>query len=271
MPRQPKRFLVKDLELPGLVVLDSNDSYHLRGVLRLKSGDTCLVADSKGREALALVSQFRRDGLVELKLMSSPKNLMKNSYIIVAQAIPQRGIMNALVQKAGELGIAKLIPLITKRTQVHIAGSALERVMGRWKRIAREAAKQSGNPEISVELPSTVEEILQKRGEFKQIYLAHPKAEPLNYKSVTESNVTPAKAGIQELDPRFRGGDMGSDDQPVLILIGPEGGFTEEEIDQAEKAGATVFSLFSGVLKSETAFVSIVSLFRYLLESGKAN
>ncbi len=248
MPKQPKRFLVKDLEPSGLVVLDPSDSHHLRDVLRLKSGDTCFVADSKGQEALASVSQFRPDGLVELKLMSSPKNSAKNSYIIVAQAIPQRGIMNTLVQKAGELGITKLIPLISKRTQVHIARSTLERVMKRWNRIAHEAAKQSGNPEISVETPLTFEEIFRKRTEFKQIYLAHPKAEPLDYKSVVASG-----------------------EQPILILIGPEGGFSDEEIDQAEKAGATVFSLFSGVLKVETAFVSIVSLFRYLLESGKAH
>lgn len=231
--------------------MDANDSHHLRNVLRLKLKDPCLVTDANGRQASACVHAFLPNGQVELKLASEPELIHKNSYIIVAQAMPQRGIMDALVHKAGELGIATLIPMMTERTQVRIAKSALDRVMTRWSRIAREAAKQSGNPETFIEAPVELSEILIRHKNMR-IYMAHPKAEPLDYRELTS-----AAANSKENIPS------------ALILIGPEGGFSDQEIREARQAGANVFSLFTGVLKTDTAFAGIVSLFRYFLETGK--
>lgn len=161
--------------------------------------------------------------------------------------------MDSLVQKAGELGVEFLIPLITSRTQVRIAESALKRVTERWHRIAVEASKQSGNAVTKIGLPENFEKVLERRNEFGNIFLAHPGAEPIDFKSV----IAPASQRTLSRNDR----------RSVLILIGPEGGFSEKEIGEAQAKGACIFSLYRCVLKTETAFVSIVSLFRYLLES----
>ena len=246
MPRL-RRFLVTNLPCSGRVPLNARDSHHLRHVLRLKIGDACLLADAQGNEAEAEVSSFLPDGTAEIMLTGGPEKKYEYDKIIVAQALPQRGIMDIIVQKAGELGVRELVPMITERTQIHPKGDGLKRVMNRWQRIAHEAAKQSENRAVCVGDVTTFEAVLDRRGKYSAIFLAHPR----------EQSIT-----ARELEKKICTHDSR---EPILILIGPEGGFSESELDHARHRGADIFSLPGGILKTDTAFVGLVGIFRFIL------
>lgn len=249
MPRL-RRFLVTNLPRSGRVPLNARDSHHLRHVIRLEIGDACLLADAQGNEAEAEVSSFLPDGTAELMLTGRLEKKSERGEIIVAQALPQRGIMDTIVQKAGELGVRELIPMITERTQIHPKGDGLKRAMSRWQRIAYEAAKQSENRAVCVGDVATFEAVLDRQGRYSSIFLAHPREQSIS---------------ARELEKK-----IGSRDSvgPIFILIGPEGGFSESELDHARRKGADMFSLPGGILKTDTAFVSLVSIFRFILTTA---
>ena len=143
--------------------------------------------------------------------------------------------MEWAIEKATELGIAKIVPIIPRRTDAHLAKAADKRVE-RWRRIAKEAAQQSRRlviPEIAA--PAKLAETIQKIGGTR-ILLAE-----------TEQEQT-LKSQLQNVS------------QPVTLAFGPEGGWTEDEIRQFEAAGWATATLGSTILRAETAIIAAVAI-----------
>ncbi len=156
--------------------------------------------------------------------------------------------MELVIQKAVELGVSEVIPVITRRTIVKLDKKKVEAKTARWNAVAESAAKQSGRGVIPVVRGVlSFKEALAYAGPFPVKIIAYERAEGMKT--------------LREQLGRIRPGmDAG-------IFIGPEGGFEEEEISGAESAGAVPVSLGRRILRTETAGLMVLSVAGYLLET----
>lgn len=219
------------------IVLDGHESRHLRDVLRLKKGDGVHVFDGEGREFLCRVEyidkkgvMLRSDGEVPPASPESPLELT------LAAAILKGEKFDVVVQKAVELGVTALIPLQTARCDVKISNA--EKRLDRWRKIALEAAKQSGRAKL-MEIPGIFD--LQALLEGSE---AHE-----NFVMFSERS----GAGFSSLKPN----------QKITALVGPEGGWDDTEIEAAGAKGCAIVTLGGRVLRAETAAISIAAVLQH--------
>jgi 16S rRNA (uracil1498-N3)-methyltransferase len=203
-------------------------------VLRVKSGDTIAVFDGRGHEA-----QCRVEAAGMLTMLTHTSTAPLPCRITLAQAVPKKN-MDSIVQKATELGVAVIVPLISERTIKRPGGSP-----HRWQEIALEACKQSGNnwlPVIHEPLPA-------------ETFLKSPGAFDLKLVASLQPDAKPLKQILRNPHP-----------SSVLVLIGPEGDFTPAELAAADSAGCQPLSLGALVLRAETAAVYALSILHHELQ-----
>lgn len=222
--------------------LTGDEARHLSQVLRITPGETVTVFDGRGRRAKAEVLSVSRD-LVSLKLGETLTPPPPLPAITLAQAIPKGKNMDLIVQKAVELGIARIQPLVTKNTIVQPG----EGKSDKWRRNALEACKQCGQdtlPDIADPLPFgrwlSCGDATAPPGALKLIASLAPGARPFR-------ETLRAHPGTRE----------------AVLLVGPEGDFTPEETDAALAAGFLPVSLGDIVLRVETATLYCLSALRY--------
>jgi len=221
------------------VVLDREETHHLSRVLRLAPGARVEVCDGRGRAAFAMVQDLESEGAVlsleeEIALQAeSPLQVALGLGLAKGEAVDQ------VVRQATELGVQRLIPFVSTYSE-KISHDRAARRWARWQRQARESLKSSQRLYLPEILPvQNFPEVLQGLEEMK--FLCY-EAE--------------------------RGGGLGSCLQRsrpagVRVLIGPEGGFTAEEVAQARGAGFQVVSLGPRRLRVETAALTAVALLQY--------
>lgn len=246
-----KRFFTSQILEPDdrLIVLDPSEGHHLRKVLRLREGSSCVVFDRLGNEWSAVVAGFSSEGGAEVRLKSPIGGRCEKTYrLTVAQAIPQHGKMDFVVQKAAELEVDRLYPMITDRTIVRYAKKVEPRVMNRWVKIVQEARKQSrSRTHTQVLPPVTFEGILSETVDTEHAYLFHPSSEKSVLDVVVELRL--------ELKKRPSPIDL-------TLLIGPEGGFSDREVKRAGEKGIGLVRLGHTILKADTAFLVSVGIFQ---------
>ena len=220
--------------------LTGDEARHLSQVLRIKPGEMLTVFDGKGRRAQAQVMNVSRDR-VPLKLGEASPTVVPRPPITLAQAIPKGKNMDLIVQKAVELGVAAIQPLVTKNTVVQPGEGKAEK----WRRTALEACKQCGQdtlPEIAE--PLTLEQ-----------WLARSETPGPGLRII--ASLTPEAVHLKNI---LR---INSDPMSVTLLIGPEGDFSPEETAVALDQGFLAASLGDIVLRVETASIYCVSVARY--------
>lgn len=233
------RFLLPPEHWETTPALSGDEARHLTQVLRIKPGETITVFDGQGRRAEAEVLTISRDQ-ISLKLGHSQSPPPPLPAITLAQAIPKGKNMDLIVQKAVELGIAAIQPLVTRHTIVHPG----EGKSDKWHRTALEACKQCGQdtlPDIADPLPFD-RWISTQTGTsgLKLIASLAPGARPLR-------EVLHSYPGTTE----------------ATLLVGPEGDFTTDETTIALTAGFLPVSLGDIVLRVETATLYCLSALRY--------
>lgn len=216
------------------VTLTADEARHLREVLRLKPGDTVSVFDGAGKEFAARVVQARRE-FAELALEEEINTARPESplQITLAVALLKGEKFDLVVQKATELGVTKIVPLIARYADIKLRdeSDATKRV-GRWQRIALEASKQSGRAVVpEVNLPVAVSSVF------------------------SEDCLLFSERGGQELK------QIQTD--RITAIIGSEGGWSDEEIDQARAAGAQIVTLGGRILRAETAAITAAALLQH--------
>lgn len=223
-------------------MLDADEAHHLRRVLRLRPGMTVCVFDGLGNEYVCQVEGFDRSR-AQLKIVERTQPAVESPLsITLAQGLAKGEKLDLIIQKATELGVRRLVPLIT----AHTASSGIRTVsperLERWKRIALEATKQSGRTRLT--------EI----------------AEPVQWGRFLAALPQPAllfsqRGGcrLSDLPSPWRNGRPS-----VCLLIGPEGGWQESEIEAARAAGAVAVSLGPRILRTETAAIVAVSLVQHI-------
>lgn len=229
----------------GDFVLSGREAHHLARVLRVRSGEKILCFDGTGREADAIVQKIAGD---RLHLQVGPaRRLPPDPFsLALAFSIPGQGKADEIVAQATQMGIAKILPMVTARSVVRGRQERLLRKQDRFLQIAVESAKQCGIPRIP-----QIEPV--------QPWDRLPGSFPL-YDTVLLASLEGPWNPLPDLlkAPSIR---------TVLVLIGPEGDFTPEETEGAVRAGARRFSLGPTVLRCETACVSSLSVISFLLRS----
>jgi 16S rRNA (uracil1498-N3)-methyltransferase len=219
--------------------LTGDEARHLSQVLRIKPGETVTVFDGLGRRAEAEVLTVSRDR-VPLRIRDFLTPPAPLPAITLAQAVPKGKNMDLIVQKAVELGIARIQPLVTKNTIVQPGGGKSDK----WRRTALEACKQCGQdtlPQIAEPLP--FDRWIAAPDELPGLRLIAslaPGAKPLRETLRAHPGTTAA-----------------------TLLVGPEGDFTPDETRQALAAGFLPVSLGTIVLRVETATLFCLSALRY--------
>ncbi|MEA3328564.1 MAG: 16S rRNA (uracil(1498)-N(3))-methyltransferase [Candidatus Omnitrophota bacterium] len=230
--------------------ISGKEAHHIIDVMRLAPGDEVVVFDGEGKEYEGIIKQ--ESGQSVLIKINSVKRLVKQKLvkIILAQAIPRKARMDYLVQKCTELGVEQIIPLSTGRTVVKLNGSRLASRCQRWQRIAVEASKQCGRIRISrIREVSSFKKVI---GQIKSYDLALIPCLDKQGKSLKKVLAVYKRTGSAK-------------SREIIIFIGPEGGFTPEEIRMAREAGAVLVSLGESILKSDTAAVASIAIVDYEL------
>jgi len=233
--RPIRRFYSKQQLAEGKVSITGEEARHIH-VFRLKQGDQVELFDEQGKEGLGTIENIGKDTiLVDIQKIQKVRKTSINTTL--ATSIPKGKRFDLLIQKATELGADKIIPLITKRTIVKPRETKIERL----KKVAIEAAKQSKrniSPEITE--PITVDKLIEITSDYELKLIASPNAD----KTIKEV--------LQSVKP-----------QRIICMIGPEGGFTNEEIALAETNNFIPVSLGEEVLRTETAGMTVLTMINY--------
>lgn len=226
------RFFVESVSPPNIYISGS-DVNHILNVLRLEVGDEIEVFDSQAKVYKAEIQETKKDQVVARIIKEIKENTELKVDITLAQCLPKGKKMDLIIQKATELGVNHILPVISERSIPKIEEKE-DRKLEHWGMIAKEAAEQSGRsriPEISHLLHFTE---LLKEAKIYKLALIPWEGEKKNRITGSLANGLTGK---------------------LLIIIGPEGGFSSEEVKQAKKAGIKPVSLGKRILRSETAAI----------------
>lgn len=213
------------------VVFDQEETRHLVRVLRLGPGDLIQAMDGKGTEYTIRLESMEGRSAAGTILTRSSLRIESPLAITLAQGVPKGEKMEWIVKAATELGVARIVPLLTRRCVVRLQ-TGRERAR-RWQRVAKEAAKQSGRSAIPVvEAPRAFDEFL---AECPPVDLAVCLWEREH-------------RGLREI--------LGAIGRPVvsaLLVVGPEGGLAPEEVEKLKEKGLETAGLGPRILRTETA------------------
>ena len=236
------RFFVLPQDIDGdLVTLYGDDSNHIKNVLRLNEGDMITVCALNSIDYKCRIEAIRKDS-VKASVISQEKNTNETSIkVTLFQALPKLDKMELVIQKGVELGIVRIVPMITNRTVVKI-NSKSEKKLERWNKISESAAKQSRRGMIPpIDEIITFESAIKQSEDFDLTLMAYELEE---------------ESKIRDVLSNFQG-------KNIAVFIGPEGGFADDEVEQAIKHNIKPVTLGKRVLRTETAGFVTISIIMY--------
>jgi 16S rRNA (uracil1498-N3)-methyltransferase len=237
---------------PTEIILSPDESHHLVTVNRAGTGDTVTAFNGQGAEWICTLKEpDKRTARLKVRFSQRAKPLPYS--ITLGQALPKGGFMDAIVRKATELGVSRIVPLESERTQVHLEADRSDRKIEKWQGAALEAAKQCGNPWLPEIQP------IQDAGAFME------SAKGYDLKLI--ASLHPGARSLKTVLGSFRTA-QGRSPGNVLWLVGPEGDFTPAEISRAIGCGFVPITLGPLVLRCETAAVYAISVLSYELQNG---
>ena len=235
---------------PKEIILSGDESHHLVLVNRAKAGDTVVAFDGKGAEWICeLKAPDKKAAVLAVRFAQKAKPLPYR--ITMGQALPKGSGMDAIVRKATEIGTARIVPLESERTQVHLDGDRSEKKTEKWQTAALEAAKQCGNPWLPEITP------VEKASAFIET------AKGYDLKLI--ASLQPGAKSLKSVLGAFQSAH-GRPPQNVLWLVGPEGDFTPAEMSLSKTFGFEPITLGPLVLRCETAAVYALSVLSYELQ-----
>jgi len=239
------RFYVPKEAVEGAkITITGNEAHHVRDVMRLKVSDNVVCFDGTGNEYAGVIKKIDPQAVTVEIIKTSQPHADDPLHITLIQAIPKKEKMDYIAQKATELGVGRIIPVMTERTVVDWDDKKKARSLDRWQKIGRAASKQSGRTKLPDIMPVT--SFAEALKVVKGCDLALMAA--LNDKAI------PLKKVLKDAKPGN-----------IVIAIGPEGDFTEQEVDQAVKAGFKMVDLGRRVLRSDTAGLAVIAILYYEL------
>ncbi|TWT75626.1 Ribosomal RNA small subunit methyltransferase E [Posidoniimonas polymericola] len=223
------RFFCEEPVTGDSALLSGAEAHHLLHVMRAKAGDAITLFDGSGAEFDAEVATASRSSVEARVLARREVDRERPRPLVLAVALPKGDRQKVLVEKLTELGVSRLIPLVTERTVAKLSGGALDKL----RRGVIEASKQCGrNVLMTIDEPMSFADAIGAAPENANRLVAHP--------------------GEAEAD-------AGPDAAELWRLVGPEGGFTDAEVAAAEAAGWSRASLGRAILRTETAAIALAA------------
>lgn len=233
------RFFAEPENINGnIITLYSDDAAHISRVLRGKAGDILTVCDGKGNDYTAEITSVS-DKSVTLEIKETFVTKSEPSVrITLYQGLPKGDKIETIIQKCVELGVCGIVPVNTERCIVKIDKNKENKKMERWRKIAESAAKQSGRGIIpSVGQVVSFENALKEASSMDGAVIPYELEE---------------KNGLKSFLDGFKG-------ESLAVFIGPEGGFSIDEIEKAVKSGVVPVTLGKRILRTETAGMAAVA------------
>ncbi len=238
----PRFFISSQTIVQDRAQLSGAEFHHLRHVLRLGRGARVTLYDERGAtyhgEILHIASAHAEVGITEHAPPATPA-----FHFTLAQGTLKGRRMDLVIEKATELGVHTIVPFVSAFTVVRISDSKRAERLARWQHIARAAVKQSGSPPPEIRPPQSFPELLRSVPAPSGKLIFSERERTLHLRDFAQNSA--------QFDALY-------------ILVGPEGGFAPEEIEQAQAAGFVSVSLGASVLRAETASITAVALCQFL-------
>ncbi len=236
-------FSPQELEVGNSVVISGSDAVHISKVLRLKIGDMIAVFDGRGHAFECRLESFSPHGVTVIVENGLHSKTEPRVHITFAQAMLKSKKMDTLIRQATELGISRWAPFFSERSVPTPDRKRMAARLDRWKKISREALKQCGR-DILMEVlpPMPIEEVLKQGSACDRRII------------FWECESASAKASVPMASEQLKS---------LMVVVGPEGGFSVREIDLATSLGYETMSLGPRILKAETAAIAAAVLMQY--------
>ncbi|MCB9771990.1 MAG: 16S rRNA (uracil(1498)-N(3))-methyltransferase [Candidatus Omnitrophica bacterium] len=235
-----------DLHTKTLTITDIKEIHHLTNVLRLQKGDEIAIFNGRGEEALARIENLSPKN-IQIVLTSAIKKSANNRITLtLACAIPKKAKFETIIEKCTELGVDRIIPVLTERTEVRLSEERQEKKRKRYETVAINAAKQCQRNILPIiDLPSNFNDILKKITPQTAAFIPCLSGERKNLVDTMKLN---------------------SEQFNIIFFIGPEGDFTTKELKAALSAGCIPVTLGPNVLKVDTAAIATIAVAKLILE-----
>lgn len=242
----PVFFVNEKIQTHERLIISGFDAHHIIKVLRFKAGDPITVSDGISSWGVGTIEVVdARNNVIYVKILEKDSIKDIEPAITLIQALPKGDKMDFILQKNTELGVCKFWPVHTERTVVELSGGKAERRRERWQTVVREASKQCGRVDIpEVSEPCNFDVALERARGCDLALIPWEKEKGL---------------GLCEV---LRAADK-TNISSAAIIIGPEGGFSEDEIRRASDAGFLSVSLGTRILRTETAGIVLGSIIMY--------
>lgn len=252
-----RRFFAEkeNIKAKTIILTEKNDIHHITKVLRLEKGDEINISDGNEWEYRTKILNISKDYCEAVILDKQRFTREPSLKITLFQGIPKQGKMEIVVQKATELGAVKIVPVFMDRTIVSDK-SNIEKKVQRWQKIALEASKQCRRGVVAdIGCPVKTDEMTDMFFEYDAVIFPYE-----NEKNITIKDVLKKLKAVQDNYTKM------NSPMRIGIVIGPEGGFSEQEAEKIEQKGAFSVSLGKTVLRTETAGIAAIAMTMYELE-----
>lgn len=255
-PRLQRYFVPEDQWQEDRVTITDDDAHHVVHVMRGRVGDRFLCCSPDGRTAVAELAAITKHAVEATILEWIEENREPGVQVYIAQSLPKADKMETVIQRCTEIGAAGFLPFVSARTIVQYDGKKEAKRLDRWHKISKEAAEQAHRSRIPDIYPvASWKELLQRFADADLLLLC--------YEQEGDNGIGQV---VQEWRKRREADPLGNP-MRIWIVVGPEGGFTEQEAAEAQSAGACLVHVGPRILRTETA--ALVALTCVLYEYGE--
>lgn len=246
------RFFVKNEQIKGTTIeILGEDVKHIKNVLRKQIGDNIEICDQDTEKSYICEIEKIGNESILTNIIEELQSYDDNIKVDIYQGLPKADKMELIIQKSVELGVNSIIPVAMKRCVVKIESKDESKKIARWQKIAESAAKQSGRSTIpEIKNIVNIEKIIQLIKEYDCVIVAYE----------NEKNNT-IKRELLEIKEKVH------DKVKIAVIIGPEGGLEEKDVELLKHNGAKIVTLGHRILRTETVALNILSVIMYELEN----
>ncbi len=238
-------FVAPEAVQDNVVYFDAELARHMGKVLRLSAGEQVTVCTGDGAAYLVELEQFSKDEVLGCVLEQMDNLKETDLEVVLYQGMPKGDKLELIIQKCTELGISAVVPVETDRSVVHLDGAKAGKKLERWQKIAQEASQQSKRVQVPTVGPyynwKQFLQQLSKEGGLTIVFWEDEQTQSLKDLLRSQANKP----------------------QRINLIVGPEGGLSEEEVAQLRELGAVSASLGKRILRTETAGMAGLSMIMY--------
>ncbi len=247
----PKFFVKKEQVNENEIIINGEDVNHIKNVLRLKVGDRIKICNIDNSDNY-LTEIIKENDTVICKILEKLESVAEaNIHLHIIQGIPKAEKMELIIEKCVELGVKEITPVVMKRCVVKLDEKAKTKKVLRWQKISETASKQSGRDMVpTINNVIVLENIYKLLGNYDIVLVA--------YENEKNNSIKQELIKLKENATKGQKHEL-----KIAIIIGPEGGIEEKEVEFLKNNGAHIITLGNRILRTETVALSVSSIIMY--------